>query len=204
MITEERNRYFMDTPIIAQYYKEHEPMKRKALLEKAIQSGEDAEANAVRKELWEIRYQGASELGPQTRADGFLALWMAMEFNREASGMLFRWKSARKEINKNLTKMKFDEIRKKSPLHKELLYRECCHLVRTYMELCERDKSYNTVLCGLVTISSERAENKIKRDIRQTAIELPPAIKMEEELSLITEAAKEVYEEFFPGEGGLQ
>lgn len=193
----------MDTPIIVQYYKEHEPMKRRALLEQAMQSGEDAEANAVRKELWDIRYAGSSELGQDTRADGFLALWMAMEFNRDAGNKMFAWKGARKELNKKLEALKFRELQAKGALHKELLYRECCHMVRTYMELCEKDRSYNTMLCGLMTISSEKAREKIKKDIQETAILLPPAIKMEEELGMITAAAREVYEEAFPGEGGL-
>ena len=42
----------MDTPIIAQYYRETEPEKRKELLEQAIASGEDQEANKIRKEIW--------------------------------------------------------------------------------------------------------------------------------------------------------
>lgn len=193
----------MDTPTIAKYYKEQDPMKRKALLEEAIRSGEDAEANAARMELWEARYSGESELGPQTRADGFLALWMVMEFNRDVSKRLFGWKSACKEITKKLDSVRFLEFKNKSPLHKEMLYRECCHMVRTYMQLCERDKSYNSMLCGLVTISSDKVALKIKRDIYETAVEVPSAIKMEEELGMITEAAREVYEEFFPEEGGL-
>ena len=45
----------MDTPIIAQYYRETEPEKRKELLEQAIASGEDQEANKIRKEIWEAR-----------------------------------------------------------------------------------------------------------------------------------------------------
>ena len=64
-----------DTPTIALYYKEHDPMKRKMFLDQSIAAGEDEETNAVRKEIWEIRYGGPSELGPDTRADGYLALW---------------------------------------------------------------------------------------------------------------------------------
>ena len=42
-----------DTPTIALYYREHDPMKRKMFLDQSIAAGEDEEANAVRKELWE-------------------------------------------------------------------------------------------------------------------------------------------------------
>ena len=116
-----------DTPIIALYYREHDPMKRKMFLDQSIAAGEDEEANAVRKELWELRYGEPSEAGSGTRADGYLALWMAMEYSKDTAGKLFGLKRARKEIEKNLARLKFREMQEKSELHRELLYRECCH-----------------------------------------------------------------------------
>ena len=41
----------MDTPTIAAYYREADPMKRKNLLEQSIEAGEEPEENAIRKEL---------------------------------------------------------------------------------------------------------------------------------------------------------
>lgn len=193
----------MDTPTIAKYYKEPDPMKRKTLLEQSIAAGEEPEANAVRKELWEVRYQGASELGPDTRADGYLGLWMSMEFNRGSAGKFFGSKGAVKELKKRLESLKFREFQEKSELHRELLYRECCHMVRVYMELCKTDKSYNTVLCGIMPLGSDSAVKKMKKDIYETAVSLPAILKMEEELGIITQAAREVYEEIFPDEGGM-
>ena len=96
-----------DTPTIALYYREHDPMKRKMFLDQSIAAGEDEEANAVRKELWELRYGEPSEAGSGTRADGYLALWMAMEYNKDTAGKLFGLKRARKEIEKNLARLKF-------------------------------------------------------------------------------------------------
>lgn len=193
----------MDTPTIAEYYREADPMKRKALLEKSIQAGEEPEENAIRQELWNIRYQDASEVGKDTRADGYLGLWMVMEFNRDSGRRFLGGKSARKEIVKTLEKLRFKEIAEKSELYKELLYRECCHLVKLYMELCEKDKSYNSVLCGIIHMSSDSSKKKLQRDIYETAILLPPSIGMEQELAMITKAAKEMYELHFPGEGGI-
>ena len=57
-----------------------------------------------------------------------------------------------------LDDVKFREIRAKSPLHEELLYRECKHLVKFYMTLCAQDKNYNSILCGLITIKKESSE----------------------------------------------
>ena len=191
----------MDTPIIAQYYRETEPKKRKQLLDQAIASGEDQEANEIRREIYEARYKNTTNDGGI--ADGYLKFWMALEFNRNAGHKIFGPGKAQKEILKELDDVKFREIRAKSPLHEELLYRECCHMVKTYMELSESDKAYNSTLFGIMKMSSERAKDKLKADIYDTAVVLPQTLKMEEELGIVTRAAREMYELHFPGEGSL-
>ena len=191
----------MDTPIIAQYYRETEPKKRKALLDQAIASGEDMEANEIRREIYESRYKGATNDGGV--ADGYLKFWMALEFNRNAGHKVFGPGKAQKEILKELDDVKFREIRAKSPLHEELLYRECKHLVKFYIDLCGKDKNYNSVLCGLITIKKESAEAKLKRDIYETAIRLPKDLNLEDELALIIKAAHEVYGQEYPEDGGF-
>lgn len=190
----------MDTPTIAAYYRESDPLKRIALLERAVAEGEDTEENAIRKELWEIRYGEAAETGKGARADGFLALWMVLEYNRDAGKKLFGSGRANKEIIKTLNKLRFEEIQNKSDLHRELLYRECVHMVQLYMNLCQKDKNYSSLLLGMISMSDDRVKDKIRADIRETAVKLPAELKLEKELSMITKAACEVFEEFFPEE----
>lgn len=192
----------MDTPTIAKYYREKEPMERLKLLEQSIAAEEDPEGNKIRKELWEIRYSDKSEAG-DTRADGYLGLWMTMEFNRNSGSRFFGTRSAKKEIGKYLTKLKFQEIQEKGGLYEELLYRECCHMVLVYMDLCQTDKSYNTTLCGLIHIKEDSAKSKLQRDIRETAVDLPGTLGMEAELGIITRAAREIYRQYYPNEGNI-
>ena len=192
----------MDTPTIAKYYREKDPMERLKLLEQSIAAEEDPEGNRIRKELWEIRYSDKSEAG-DTRADGYLGLWMTMEFNRNSSSRFFGTRSAKKEIGKYLTKLKFQEIQEKGGLYEELLYRECCHMVLVYMDLCQTDKSYNTTLCGLIHIKEDSAKSKLQRDIRETAVDLPGTLGMESELGIITRAAREIYRQYYPNEGNI-
>ena len=192
----------MDTPTIAKYYREKEPMERLKLLEQSIAAEEDPEGNRIRKELWEIRYSDKSEAG-DTRADGYLGLWMTMEFNRNSSSRFFGTRSAKKEIGKYLTKLKFQEIQEKGGLYQELLYRECCHMVLVYMDLCQTDKSYNTTLCGLIHIKEDSAKSKLQRDIRETAVDLPGTLGMESELGIITRAAREIYRQYYPNERNI-
>ena len=193
----------MDTPTITQYYREADPAKRLALLNMSIEAGEEPELNKIRKELWDIRYQDKSELGGDTRADVFIALWMLMEFNRDSSKRFMGVRGGRKEIMKQLDRMKFQELRAKGKDYEDLLYRECCHMVKTYMELSESDKAYNSTLFGILKMSSEQAKDKLKADIYHTAVELPQTLKLEEELGIVTRAAREMYELHFPGEGSL-
>ena len=192
----------MDTPTIAKYYREKEPMERLKLLEQSIAAEEDPEGNKIRKELWEIRYSDKSEAG-DTRADGYLGLWMTMDFNRNSGSRFFGTRSAKKEIGKYLTKLKFQEIQEKGGLYQELLYRECCHMVLVYMDLCQTDKSYNTTLCGLIHIKEDSAKSKLQRDIRETAVDLPGTLGMESELGIITRAAREIYRQYYPNEGNI-
>ena len=191
----------MDTPIIAQYYRETEPEKRKELLEQAIASGEEPEANEIRKEIWEARYKGLTNDG--SLADGYLKFWMTIEFNRASGNRLFGSRSARKSLQKELDQVSFHELIQKSELHRELVYRECEHLVKLYMDLCQTDKSYNTILCGLVTMKKDDVKSKLKNDIYETTVKVPRDLGMEEELALLTKAARKVFEDYFPGEGGL-
>ena len=194
----------MDTPTITQYYREADPAKRLALLNMSIEAGEEPELNKIRRELWDIRYQDKSELGGDTRADGLIALWMLMEFNRDSAKRFMGVRVGLKEILKQLDKMKFQEIRAKGKDYEDMLYRECCHMVKTYMELSESDKAYNSTLFGILKMSSEQAKDKLKADIYHTAVELPQTLKLEEELGMITRAAREMYELHFPGEGSLR
>ena len=194
----------MDTPTITQYYREADPAKRLALLNMSIEAGEEPELNKIRRELWDIRYQDKSELGGDTRADGLIALWLLMECNRDSAKRFMGVRGGRKEILKQLDKMKFQEIRAKGKDYEDMLYRECCHMVKTYMELSESDKAYNSTLFGILKMSSEQAKDKLKADIYHTAVELPQTLKLEEELGMITRAAREMYELHFPGEGSLR
>lgn len=191
----------MDTPTIAQYYRETDPAKRKELLDQAIAEEGATEENQARREIWDARYSMKSDLGGQ--ADGYLKFWMTIEFNRTSANRWFGLRSARKGLTKEMNQVRFFELADRNDLYKELVYRECEHLVRMYMDLCQTDKSYTTALCGLMTIKKDDVKAKLQNDIFETAVKVPRELGMEEEMALLTRAARKVYEEYFPGEGGL-
>ncbi len=192
----------MTTPTLTAYYNEQDPDKRKQLLQQSIDQQEEPEENAIREELWNIRYAEKSQALAGARADGFLALWMTMEFNRKAGQKTFRSKGARKEIQKHLQKLQFEKFLKGSEVEQELLYQECLHMVKLYLQLCKEDKSYNTYFGGIINMKKEAVNDKMRRDIYETAVELPTELEMKE-LDVLIRAAREAFEAFFPGEGDL-
>ena len=96
----------MDTPTITQYYRESDPARRLALLNMSIEAGEEPELNQIRRELWDIRYQDPSELGGDTRADGLIALWMLMEFNKDSGKRFMGVRGGRKEIEDAIARLR--------------------------------------------------------------------------------------------------
>lgn len=191
----------MATPFLEKYYQETDPLRRLKYLEKSIEEGEEPEANAVRKELWDIRYsEKAQGEAKGNRADGFFKLWMELEFCKGQTKKIFNFGTSTKHLKRIMKKLQFPEIQDKSPLHKEMLYLECCHLVETYMDLCEKDKTYNSMLCGLLTIKEDDAKEKLMNDIKYIALVLPGELKMENELEILTKACREMYKKHFEDE----
>ena len=194
----------METPLIADYYRETNPVKRRRILEKAIAEGEDTEENRIRKELYDVRYSGTSEVSRDTPADGYLGLWMLLEYNKNTgTGLFSSVKRPRREIRKRLDALKIQEYIQKGELYESLVRAELSHMVRTYLSLCKTDRSYSSGVLGLLPLGDERVEGKMRADVREIARELPKTLGLEEELAPITRAIEEVYEEFFPYEGGV-
>ena len=195
----------MDERKLELYYAEADPVKRKIIFEKILEEEGDTSDNQIRKELFAVRYAKASQTKKEIPADGYLALWMALEYNVGVGGGLFGLdiRRAQKEIRRHLEGLKIAHYLGLGGDYERLQKEELCHMVRSYMTLCKTDRSYNSTLFGLMKIGSDNADSKLKEDIRAVATFLPQRLHMEEELAPITEAARIVYEEFFPYEGGL-
>ncbi|MBR2764735.1 MAG: hypothetical protein IKE03_01965 [Blautia sp.] len=196
----------MESPIITRYYKEPDPVKRRRMLEEAIASGEgDPRENEIRQELYRLRYQGNAQGKKDVPADGFLALWMTLEYNRNTGRGFFGadMRRAVKEIRGHLERLKFKEYQEKGGLESELFYKEVCHMVRIYIDLCATDHSYNSTIFGMFRMGADQSKNKIMADVRDVAVRVPETLELQEELAIVTKAAAEVYEEAFPYEGGL-
>ncbi len=187
----------MESKYIAAYYQESDPDKRRKYLKKSISLGEEPEANAIRMEIWESRYQGKSSAPGVERADAYLGLWMMMEYSKNAISGFFGPKSVKRDINKQLAKIKCHEIAAKSALHEELIQLEWNHAVATYVDLSLKDRNYNTYMFGLVKMKESSSRAKLEKDVVETGLEMAEKLKMEEELKYVVNAARHIYESVF-------
>ena len=127
------------------------------------------------------------------------------EYNRNTGRGFFGadMRRAVKEIRGHLERLKFKEYQEKGGLESELFYKEVCHMVRIYIDLCATDHSYNSTIFGMFRMGADQSKNKIMADVRDVAVRVPETLELQEELAIVTKAAAEVYEEAFPYEGGL-
>jgi len=168
--------------MIERYYTESSPEKRLELLEDMISEGVDVEKNQARKELFSIRYKKKRN----QYADQFMALWLLIKMYSSDATSKNQLVRAHKVIQKEMKKLSYSS--------NELLLEEWKHLIRLYVEICRTDKNYGSTVFGLARLDSDKIEAKILRDISHTGISFPVEIGLEDELAVIVEATKEVYE----------
>lgn len=189
------------TELLKKYYQETDPMRRRRILEKSIEQGEDPERNRIRMELWEVRYQYQSRAAKGERGDGFLRLWIHMKYaDGNTGGILGGVRRSRKEVQKEMDKLQFSRWQELGGLYEECFYEECLHLAALYMESCHTDKSYGSGLMGLMALSDEKVMDKLTDDVYGIAFRVPKALKLTEELSILTRAICQVYSARYPAD----
>ena len=78
-----------------------------------------------------------------------------------------------------------------------MLYEEFFNMAKLYMQLCEDDKTYGSVLLGLGHMKKEKLIAKIARDIFKAAYEIPLRYEMDQELAAFSRAATDAYYEIY-------
>ena len=179
-----------------EYYRELKRDKRKAILEAAIAEEGMSPENELRTKLLESRYGRQLEKGQSV--DYFIRGWMTLRFLLNSSKSFMFKKKARKELDNVKKDWKFDLAAEYGEAGQKVLYQELCNLTRVYLDLCQKDRNYGSILFGLGRVKEETLMSKIGRDIYSVAYEIPQLIGAEEELKLFTDAATRTLTEVFP------
>lgn len=175
----------MEKDLLTKYYTEQKPEKRLEILDAMISQGIDAENNEARRKIFDIRYPKKKK----QYADQFMAFWLTLKMY-SVNGIKER------EYVRVCEKIK-EEIAKLSNAPQEILLEEWKHLISLYADVCKTDRNYGSIIFGLVKLEDNVIENKIQKDISRIGIAFPEEIGLKNELAIITEATKSVYEDLY-------
>ena len=177
------------------FYRERDPLVRKSLLDAADQNNMTPEDNEFRRKLLKIRYPKIDNPSLD-QTDLYLRAWMDLRFLATDGEGLFGRGLNPKKVMKVLSGMGYDLPADKR--EERLLYEELYHLGMLYIALCREDKTYNSLLLGLGTISETRQVNKIAAEFRNVGSNVMKKYHCTEEAALFSKAVHNAFADMFP------
>lgn len=167
------------------YYMELDPSIRLELLLE-----QDLQENALRKELWDCRYEKMKK--SDGYADMFLRNLLELLFISKNRTGRFAVKSNRKEAQKVAEKLC---LTRADHFGEELLYKEMRHLIATYVVDCMQDRSYCSVLLNFGKMKEGKIKEKICRDVKEMVVHIPETVGLKAEFDILTRAGLEALRE---------
>ncbi|MFV0528024.1 MAG: DUF6553 family protein [Lachnospiraceae bacterium] len=177
------------------YYEELNAVKRKQLLEEAIQAESQNEINDLRLELWNKRYFGRITRKSDTPMDAYIKLWMTLKYAVLNKPGIFGYKPLKREVTKHLKDISLAQT---GDLADAIMQQEWYNAACVYLDLCLNDRQYTSTLMKIISLKEEQIREKLAKDIFDVAYRSPIVLGMEEELKLMKRAALRAYHETFP------
>lgn len=153
--------------------------------------------NLLRQKLWEVRY---TQKGKLTGYDSFMALWMELGYEQKQMGHFFGKGRAKKKMQKLADSFMFAEGTTEAL--QEVLFKEYVNLVAVYINLCQKDKNYKSIILGVGTMKEESLLYKIAEDVFATGCGAPILSGMTAEYELLMRATKAAFLSAFPQDIG--
>lgn len=180
---------------IRDYYVESSPARRRQILNVAMETQSDPEADEIRLQIWNLRYAKARENGKSGRADGYLKLWMDLRYLAENPPGRFSVKKTQKRLERELEELGFFQFYDQSEQSRMLLFQECLHTARLYVKLCFSDRNYTSMILGMMPMKEGRVQDKVSKDLKKLYEDLPKVVEIPKPLELMLSAAKEAEKE---------
>ncbi len=186
----------MDAAWISEYKKETDRNRRKLILEREKDEHGKEPEYEIREKIWNARYDRKNGQDIDYGIRG----WVNLESTKRRMYMPGEQKRLRKEIDGIKADWQFPLCAEYGEVGEKALSDELFNITLFYFELCERDKTYNSVVLGLGHISDERRASKIAKEVREITEAIPERLKITEELEPFIKAAREAFIYKFPQE----
>ena len=181
---------------VENYYRETDRERRKEILDQAIAEEGMTRENEIRMKFWEGRYETREK--DHVTIDHFIRGWMGMSYMHTSSRTVFGRKKLDKEKERVMADWNMELARHYGEEGEEAFYQELCNMTRLYLQLCQEDKSYSSLILGIGTMKKESLINKIAQEIFTLAYAVPRYTGTEELFASFTRAATDVFRETFP------
>ena len=142
----------MDAAWIAEYKKETDRERRHRILEREKEAHEGEPEYEVRRKLWEGRYDKKNGQAIDYGIRG----WVNLQGLKRRVYLPGESKRLEKEIEAIKKDWQFDLCGEYGEVGEKALHDELFNLSLFYFDLCEKDKTYNSVVLGLGHITDER------------------------------------------------
>ncbi len=180
---------YIENEAWSEYYRELDEKKRKKILEELLSSGEDDGANALRKSLYEARYQDPKK--PNKKVDR--GIWEMVVMPSYMSGFITKKGRIRKFIEISLTNLGINEEIKSDDVLTSAVYWEIRNIARRFYSTCQSPK-YGRKFFGITESSWEEKQVRCGRDVWMMAEVVADRFDMKEEMKIFSDA---VIDEFY-------
>ncbi len=136
----------------AGYYDETDPVKRRAILDEAVECDSD---NGLRRKLFESRY-------PDDKSDMILRIFMDILSVQQANLFFLHWNI--KSLKRTMDRAGFMEAMSQGETGRALLYFEIRNAMKRYLETC-KGELYGSAYSGMIKISSKKQREKTRYDL---------------------------------------
>ena len=185
------------------YYEEKEPLKRLELLEASIKAGCDPEGDAIRKVLFDRRYE-ENRYANGGLADVFMRCFMDFLMISRSRPGKFGIKKARKKVLDWLKVLGFEAEAENPGLYNSILLSELCHLGQLYIALSADSKEYKAFILGIGKVSDRVLVQRLHNDLAAAGIDVADQLDLHSEMKLWLRALEEARVRMLPDSDPLR
>ena len=179
-----------------EYRRETDRTRRADILKRAAAEDLADKSVEIRQKLFDARYDNKNGYD----IDYFIRGFVNLQSLKRRVYLPGEKKRLRREVEGIKKDWQFDLCASYGETGARALHDELYNLTLLYIELCKRDKTYNSILWGMGHIGENKQTNKIIVEINEVAGNIPSKVDAEDELRPFTEAAMEALRSVYPNE----
>lgn len=177
------------------FRRETDRNRRREILDQAekdsLLSPEEA---AFRRKILDARYDRKKD----QLLDYYIRGWTKLNLLQKPSAGPGSKRRDAKDVRQVFADWQVDFCGRHGEMGRAALFDELYNMARLYIQLCEEDRRYNSVVLGFGRMKQETRTEKIASEFRAIMYDVPRRLNMEDDFSMFREAAKAAFGDCYP------